>query len=395
MCYDVIYNTYTNTDQTQFTHVLDLTNGYYFNSTTVNLDYQAYDRPNRFNLYVDGVLAQTSQWVGTDDTYSGPWGDAGDVDVMGATGTFTFNFSIDSTYEILVEVGPANPSTPTDDVYTININCPAVSVQFPTPTPTPTNGYAPTVQSDCTVGMDVVFALDYSNDMSNWIPGIQTNIDNLLDEIETKSDNDYRLGLVLFDEKKLLQSPNYSDATAYTSLPGSQKYSYSNVLKNRKQIITAMEMMSSNNRTTFKSQLEEILTENFPIGDGVDYGEPSDVAIDRIVNHDFAGTFRTGVEKVIILITSEPPSGRDDRYTQKDIDDVMDLKDDCVNNYIKVLLLRPFYAKAYDFENMRDRNYSVLDDLAYGTGGTVRSLSTTTSIISLISAIEDICTNNS
>ncbi len=134
-CYDSVSNSYVNPDYTSFTHCLDFTNGYFVSSDAITITYAAFDRPNRFNLYVNGGLAVTSGWVGYDNTYEGPWGGVGDLNTNGTTGNFIFTYIPGSTYEMRVEVGPENPNTQLGDSYQFTIYCPAIP---PTPTPTPT-----------------------------------------------------------------------------------------------------------------------------------------------------------------------------------------------------------------------------------------------------------------
>ena len=137
-CYDTITGTYSGSSYTSITHCLNLSNGYYVNSTSITISYIAYDRPNRFNLYINGSLAQTSGWVGYDNTYSGPWGNTGNVNVAGTIGSFVFTYFSGNTYEMRVEVGPENPSNPLSDGYYFNVGCPAKPAPTPTPTVTPT-----------------------------------------------------------------------------------------------------------------------------------------------------------------------------------------------------------------------------------------------------------------
>ena len=139
ICYDTVTNSYNNSDYTSFTHCLDFSNGYYVSSSIITLTYAAFDRPNRFNLYVNGGLAQTSGWVGNDNTYGGPWGVVGELNTNGTTGNFTFTYIPGSTYEMRVEVGPWNPNNQLGDSYEFNIYCPSPPPS-PTPTVTPTKG---------------------------------------------------------------------------------------------------------------------------------------------------------------------------------------------------------------------------------------------------------------
>lgn len=129
-CGDTISMTYeptNNTIQTQSLDLSDLTDG-----DTVTISYQAYDRPDRFNIYEDSSLLETSGWVGSDNTYSGPWGMAGSLADPDGTGSFTFTYNAGSSYELRVDVGPANPTNPLSNSWSVTIGC-----ITPTPTPTP------------------------------------------------------------------------------------------------------------------------------------------------------------------------------------------------------------------------------------------------------------------
>jgi hypothetical protein len=111
---------------------LDLTNGYYVSGTSIVISYEALGRPNRFNLYINGSLSQSTPWLGSDTSY--PAGYEYYVPTGTTTnGTFTFNYNPTYTYEILVDIAPENPNNPVNDSYQINVSCP-----LPPPTPTPT-----------------------------------------------------------------------------------------------------------------------------------------------------------------------------------------------------------------------------------------------------------------
>jgi hypothetical protein len=139
VCYDVIQQTFSGPAYTAFTYCLDLSNGYYTLTTNTGIAWEAFSRPNRFNLYVNGSLSQTSGWVGLDNTYAGPWGPAGSVNTAAASSAFTFTYNPLDSYEIIAEVGPQNPSNPSSDTFSISVACPSLPVT-PTPTPTPTEG---------------------------------------------------------------------------------------------------------------------------------------------------------------------------------------------------------------------------------------------------------------
>ena len=121
------------------------------NGGTVVVSYQAYDRPNRFNIYGNGSLIATSGWVGSDNTYAGPWGDAGSLGNTNS-GDFSFVYDNTKTYELRVEVGGANPSNILDDTWNVTFTCVAPTVTpTPTLTPTPTITLTPTISLTPTI----------------------------------------------------------------------------------------------------------------------------------------------------------------------------------------------------------------------------------------------------
>lgn len=177
----------------------------------------------------------------------------------------------------------------------------------------------------CNAGMDVVFVLDYTASMGGAINNVKSEITAIKNTIITESNNNYRLGLVIFDEY-ITNNSNYSNLESYTSLPSSQKIIEQGVDCNTSQIryqyITAMESMSTNNGDSFTTQLNKLNTVNLPLGDGLGIPEPSDLAlyhISKTVN-PISGSFRNDVAKLVILITDALPSGNDDCNTSADLD---------------------------------------------------------------------------
>ena len=237
----------------------------------------------------------------------------------------------------------------------------------------------------CADGMDIVFLVDYTGSMGSAITAIKAAITSIVAAIVAESGNNYRLGLVLFDEYRIpIGGPvsNYEETATYLALPTSQKYTnlYDTVgtTNDRKQYITAMEVFSQNNESTFSTQLNLLNTDDFPIGYGVNLPEPSDMGIDRIVNYNLAGTFRDNVSKLIILITDEPSSGDDDINNATDTAFAQTLIADCNAKGIKVLLMKE-----------TSNSYAPLETLALGTGGLVTDSFTPSAIIA---SIENICT---
>jgi uncharacterized delta-60 repeat protein len=99
------------------------------------------------------------------------------------------------------------------------------------------------------------------------------------------------------------------------------------------------------------------------LGSGQLYPEPSDMAINRIVNFNLVGTFSSSNAKYIVLITDNSPGGNDDIYNSIDQQFVQNtLIPSCVINNIKVVLVKPPNAPI---------GMLVLDQLATTTGGQV------------------------
>jgi hypothetical protein len=239
----------------------------------------------------------------------------------------------------------------------------------------------------CTDGMDIVFLVDYTGSMDSAINDVKTSIASIVEAIVAQSANNYRLGLVLFDE---IQTENieatyypakYFKRAAYTSLPSSQKYVNTGLVGPYGQVtqyITAMEVMSQNNQSSFSTQLNIINNPtNFPLGDGESLPEPSDMGLDRVVNYDLAGAFRDNVTKLVILITDNTSSGNDDTNNATDTAFAQTLIADCNSKGIKVLLMKP-----------DSNSLEPLETIATETSGLISDSFTPSAIIT---AIENIC----
>jgi hypothetical protein len=232
----------------------------------------------------------------------------------------------------------------------------------------------------CNDGMDIVFLVDYTGSMGGAINEVKNSIASIVATILNESSSNYRLGLVLFDEVSSSSSPTYNTSQAYTTLPSSQKYinpGLAGQFGPVTQYITAMEILSQNNQTSFINNLNLLNTSNFPLGSGLGIPEPSDMGIDRIVNFDLVGAFRENVEKLIILITDAPPSGNDDTNNQVDANFAQTILADCLGKGVKVLLMKN-----------NSSSKEPLETVAIGSGGLV-SDSFTPEAINI--AIEDIC----
>ena len=168
----------------------------------------------------------------------------------------------------------------------------------------------------CEQGMDVVFLIDYTSSMANEIDDVKTGVAGLVNTIDTQSNGDYRLGLVIHDEGQNNNSPAYGPSTFYQNLPAAQKINTSSPDQSGYfMFFTAVEKMNAvGNSTSFTNSLNAL---NQPNGsNGMVLGgtpqssfpEQSGRALDEIISNDFAGSFRSGVQKLVILITDAEPA---------------------------------------------------------------------------------------
>ena len=200
-----------------------------------------------------------------------------------------------------------------------------------------------TAAAACTNGLDVVFVVDYTGSMSGTINTIKAGIPSTISTIQTASGtNDYRLALVIADEQGSATA-SYSTSVDYVALPTNQKI-INTGSSNRYQFITAVEKFATNNATSFTTQLNKINTgaptAGWPLGDGVGGPEPVDMAIGFVVESlQFAGTFRTGVAKYLLIYTDNSASGDDDAFTSVDIARLNSLAQTCLLQGIKCFVL--------------------------------------------------------
>ena len=153
----------------------------------------------------------------------------------------------------------------------------------------------------CQEGMDVVFVVDYTGSMSNAISGVKSGINNIVSQIQSESNGNYRLGLVLFDGG----SPDYvTQSDFYADLDSTQK------INSGGNIITCVEKMSSiGNQSTFATHLSYIDQPNGPTGMSLGAStECGGTATYEVVQNSFAGQWRSNVLRLIILITDDIPN---------------------------------------------------------------------------------------
>jgi len=202
----------------------------------------------------------------------------------------------------------------------------------------------------CSAGLDVVFVIDYTSSMGGTINTIKAGIPSTISTIQAAAGtNDYRLGLVIADEGGSATSFSYATSTDYLALPVGQRI-INTGLSSTFQYITAVELMATNNTTSFTTQLNKIYNgpdlnggpapTYWPIGNGGSIPEPVDMAVGFVVESNaFAGAFRTGVAKYVLIYTDALPSGDDGAFNAADITRLSSISQTCLLAGIKCFVL--------------------------------------------------------
>ena len=183
----------------------------------------------------------------------------------------------------------------------------------------------------CQDGMDVVFVVDYTGSMSGAINGVKSGINNIVSEIQSQSNGNYRLGLVLFDGSANLLSTSYGSSDFYQNLPSGQK------IATGRHLITCVEKMSAiGNQSTFATHLSYIDSNTnsatgMVLGSNIECGGE---ATSQVVQNSFAGQWRSNVLKLIILITDDRPDQQSPGV--EDATFFANLTTACSNNDIQV-----------------------------------------------------------
>ena len=157
----------------------------------------------------------------------------------------------------------------------------------------------------CQDGMDVVFVVDYTGSMSNAINGVKNGINSIVTEIQSQSNGNYRLGLVLFDGPAVSLPNTYGPSDFYQDLDSSQK------INSGSNTITCVEKMNAiGNQSTFTTHLGYIdantnSATGMVLGAGTECGGAASY---EVIQNSFAGSWRADVLKLIILITDDEPT---------------------------------------------------------------------------------------
>ena len=158
----------------------------------------------------------------------------------------------------------------------------------------------------CNLAMDVVFLIDYTGSMTGDMDDLKTHVATITNKVVERSGGDYRLAAVLIDQGS---QPTYwanATNTVVANLNSAYKYNSGNIY------LAAMVPFSHSNKSDFDTKIGYLnagangsgsnSSTGMEIGTGSGSPEPNDTAIDRVINHDFAGAFRSGVNKMIILM---------------------------------------------------------------------------------------------
>ena len=204
--------------------------------------------------------------------------------------------------------------------------------------------------------------------MNSYIDTAKAAVADLISTIKTASGHangfEYRIGLALYDEKNNLnQTPAYNSASHYTSLPPAQRV-IQNGTGNNTMFFTAMEMLQTNNETSFTAQLNKLNNgTNLGMGTGGGLPEPGLPCIQQIVSMDLCGAFRPNVAKIIVLLTDDTEGGTDDTINAADI---------TLGNNLATLLNAEgikFIAMGPGSNNLTN-GVAIYEVLATATGGT-------------------------
>lgn len=214
----------------------------------------------------------------------------------------------------------------------------------------------------CDGGMDIAFVIDYTGSMGSAIDGIKTSVSSIVGTIVTESAGDYRLSLSIFDEEqKAPPISAYITGSDYTSLPTSQKI-VKTTGPTTNQYLTMMEKFATANSATFTSQLSK-LNASMPMGWGIGGPEPGGMLMSEIINNNFAGNWRVGKTKFLIIITDAQDGGDDDNANATDDTYLSNLANQANANQIQVILISKLPSSNYELKLINaypTNNYKVI-----------------------------------
>lgn len=245
----------------------------------------------------------------------------------------------------------------------------------------------------CQAGMDVIFLIDYTGSMGNIINSIKSKLPQIVQTIVTESGNDYRLGLVLFDEFEVnVGHPIYTTKPLYTNLPADRRLQLPGVGDGTNDpiimYITGLVELANQNENDFNTVIQQLNDSagNFPIVQGSGTPEPGDVGYEEVLN-GIVGTFRNNVAKIVILISDALPGGGNETYDQTTINSLTTSATTSKSEGIQVFYLD---VNAAGVTRNPNEGYRILSDNTDG----IYSQSTIADATSIITGIQNICTDN-
>ena len=244
----------------------------------------------------------------------------------------------------------------------------------------------------CNKAMDVVFLLDYTSSMTGQYNdatnGLKAQVDAISNKVVSESGGDYRLAAVLIDQNAN-STPSYwtGNNTAVANLPSANKYNSGSVW------LSAVVPFANANKTDFDTKIGYLAgtsnsSTSMKIGGGDGGPEPNDTAIDRVLNYDLANSFRSGVTRMIILITDNSPDGDgDDQFNgAEELAKMGTLSNQAVANVCTISVLGNFSNSTSD--DGTTTRYDIYNGYANNTGGLTNFSGDPSDIVQFI---EDIC----
>ena len=252
----------------------------------------------------------------------------------------------------------------------------------------------------CSKAMDVVFLLDYTGSMADDMTTLKNNVASISSKVVSESGGDYRLAAVLIDQNTGGEGgssgpPSYwsGNNTVVSNLPSANKYNSGNVY------LSAVVPFANSNKTDFDTKIGYLdgssnSSTSMLLGTGGGGPEPNDTAIDRVLNHSLAGTFRTGVTRMIILITDNSPDGDgDDSFDgAEELAKMGTLSNQAVANVCTISVLGNF-SNTTSSDGTTTR-YDVYNGYANNTGGLTNFNGDPSDIVDFIEDICDDISNN-
>ena len=235
----------------------------------------------------------------------------------------------------------------------------------------------------CNLAMDVVFLIDYTGSMSNDMNTLKSNVATITNKVVERSGGDYRLSAVLIDQDS--SQPSYwSNGTVVANLNSSYRYNSGTIY------LAAMVPLAHSNKSDFDTKIGYLngssnSATSMVLGGGSGAPEPNDTAIDRVINHDFAGAFRSGVNKMIILMTDNAPDGDgDDAFNgAEEYDKMGTLSANAVSNNITIMIC----GSISDSGTHPQSIHGIYQGYADNTGGSFNSSHDPSDITGFINSI--------